>query len=44
MRTIFKEFSEIKFYLTDHDNEGFSDIENLEYITKNDLSERLKII
>ena len=44
MRTVFEEFSEIKFYLTNHDNEGFLDIKNLEYITKNDLCERLQII
>ena len=44
MRTIFDEFSEIKFYLVDNDNVGFCAIENLEYITKNDLCERLKII
>ena len=44
MKTVFEEFSEIKFYLTNHDNEGFSGIENLEYITKNDLCERLQIV
>ena len=44
MRTVFEEFSEIKFYLTNHDNEGFLDIKNLEYITKNDLCERLQIV
>ena len=44
MRAVFEEFSEIKFYLTNHDNEGFLDIKNLEYITKNDLCERLQIV
>ena len=44
MKTVFEEFSEIKFYLTNHDNEEFSGIENLEYITKDDLCERLQIV
>jgi glycosylphosphatidylinositol transamidase (GPIT) subunit GPI8 len=44
MGRVFEEFSEIKFYLTNHDNEGFSGIENIEYITKNDLCERLQIV
>ena len=30
--------------LSNHDNEEFSGIENLEYITKDDLCERLQIV
>ena len=42
MLTVFKEFSEIDFYLVDHDNQF--DSENVNYITKRELCEELKIV
>ena len=42
MQTVFKEFPEIKFHLTDCTNYFVG--ENVEHITKDILCERLKII
>ena len=42
MLTVFKEFSEIEFYLVDHENKF--DSENVNYITKRELCEDLKIV
>ena len=42
MLTVFKEFPEIDFYLVDHDNQF--DSENVNYITKRELCEELKIV
>ena len=42
MQTVFKEFPEITFHLTDCDNEFAG--ENVKHITKDQLCEDLKII
>ena len=42
MLTVFKEFSEIDFYLVDHDNQF--DSKNVKHITKLELCEELKIV